>query len=133
MNELQYFQRGEDNKVTITVLDSNGDAMDMSTYDGYAVILFYMDNLKVLEKYSKNVVTGYSQDIDTTNEATGVIVLNVQRSVTVNARVGLDVNFMVLTQLTDADFDESRFMQLTDATYCFTIADVPVSPIPDIS
>lgn len=125
-----YATIGEDLMLQVTVVDENGTAVDLSAYQGYGVHFYYLDASDTIAKYSKNSVTGYLQQIDTTNEATGVIVVNMRRDVTINGVNEKDVYYEVVTQQSDSDFDENRFMSLTDRKYFFTFRTTPAGTIP---
>lgn len=122
---------GADATITITVNGADGNALNLSTYEGYAVILQYTDGTEI-EKYCSNVVTGYnSDDLDATNEATGVIVINFQRSLSALGRPDAKVQHIIQVQSTDADFASSQFRDLTLPTdtfrfgkYLVTTADI---------
>lgn len=125
-------QIGADATITINLTDANGSALDLSTYEGYAVILQYVDGTEIT-KYSKEVVTGYnSDDIDTTNEATGVIVLNFQRALSVLGKPDAKVQHIIQVQSTDSDFASSQFRDLTAPTDTFRFGK-QVIPTADVS
>ena len=119
MAATDILQVGADATITITVNDANGSALDLSTYEGYAVILQYTDETEIV-KYCSNVVAGYnSDDLDATNEATGIVVLNFQRATSVGGRPDAKVQHVIQVQSTDADHASSQFRDLTSPTDTF--------------
>lgn len=111
---------GADKQLQITVLNANGSALDLSAYEGYAVILLYDKDATVIDSYCSNVVSGYNNDdIDTTNEATGIIVIDFQRAKSILGRPDALVNFIIQVQSTDSDYASSQFRDLTAPTACF--------------
>ena len=117
----QYIDIGEDEPITITVLNADASAANLSLYDGYGVKLYYYDSGTEIEKYSSNVVSGWdNSSLDTTNEATGILVIDFQSAVSVLGSPDKDVYGQIVTQATDASYASSQFRNLGAPFYCFT-------------
>lgn len=126
-------QIGEDERITITITDTAGDPFNLTELAGYGFILFYHNTSQIIEQFSRNTVTGYNTNMDVVNESTGIVILKLDRSKTAIAIPGERVDFIVLTQETDNDYNENRFNASTDAALLFHFSNSPVVPQIDIS
>ena len=131
----QYIDIGSDKDISITLKDENGTAEDVSAYEGYGIILYYERDGTVLAKYSKNAVTGWDNtNITTTNEASGIVVLHLLRSVTELGRKGGRVKAQAVLQIADAAHTTSQFRDIGDPIYIFTFRnELVASPTVDMS
>lgn len=73
-------QPGRDYTFNITIKDAAGDAQDLTTLLGYALIAYVEDN-QVIGQWSKNEITGYD-DIYPVDEATGQVKIFLSREKT---------------------------------------------------
>lgn len=130
----KYVTIGQDDKITVTAYyKGTTTVIPLNTqYDGYGIVLYYLDEETAIAKYSKNSVTGYLTDLDTTNESSGIVVVNLKRSVTLTGISNKDVYMVFVAQSSDADFEDSRFVPVSDPKYCFTFVYAPVGTIPDL-
>src|SRR5688572_26541520 len=103
--------RGDDKKITLTLKDKLGVAINLTTLSGYLVILYNKLNNTVVQKYSKNVATGYKTilELDSVN---GIIQVNLQSSDTSPLNVNTEIDCEIKTQKVDAAFDELTFHTL---------------------
>lgn len=113
-----YYEKGSDEPITITVTG----APDLSLYEGYGVKFYVKSTLAEVEKYSKNAVTGWNNDdLDTTNEATGVMVVNFQRATGETLKGGVEIWGQLVAQLVDANYVSSDFREIGAPFYIMTV------------
>ena len=125
---------GGNKTITVSVLDSDGAAEDLSSFEGYIVVLYYKTSGTVVQKYSKQTVTGYDDtNIGTASEATGVITLYLTRAVSELGLAGGEVWAQVLVQETDANYGSSQYRDWGAPKYAFTYAKAAVKPTVDVS
>lgn len=134
MSASDTLQLGADAQITINVDDANGADLDLTAYDGYAVILLYASDGTVIEKYSSNTgITGYnSDDIDTSDGANGNIIIDFQRALSEAGRPDALVQHIIQVQSTDADYASSQFRDLTAPADTFRFGKVLTTTV-DIS
>ena len=128
-----YIDIGSDKDITLTITNSSGVAQDVSGFEGYGFVLYYESDGTVLEKYAKNVVSGWSNDIDTSADSTGIVTIHLQRATTEGERPGGRVYAQCQTQETDSDHASSQFRDWGDPVYCFTFRNASISTTTDLS
>jgi hypothetical protein len=116
-----YLPKGSDKQFTVSVTGASG-VLDLSAYEGYALITFYEHDRTIIQKYSKNTVSGYnSDDIDTSDEDNGNIIIDFQRALSEAGRVEGRVMGQFILQSTDADYASSQKREYSDEFYILTI------------
>jgi len=125
---------GGNKTITITALDSDGVAEDLSSFEGYIVVLYYLQGGTVVQQYSKNVVTGYdNSNIGTGSEASGILSIYVTRTISELGIAGGEVWAQVLVQETDANYGSSQYRDWGSPKYAFTFKTPSVKPTVDVS
>jgi hypothetical protein len=98
--------KGEDKAINITLKD-NGVAIDLNTaYNGIACWLYYY-NGNVLQKYSKNVLSGFGT-LTVTDSTAGIFQVKLQSADTSAAKFGV-IYAEVKTQTADNNYDSSTY------------------------
>lgn len=110
--------RFEDKTINITLKDSTGAVIDLSSGFDNIVIFIYNADDTILQKYSRTTTEGW-QAIDTTNQATGVLSFLLDSDTTKLA--SLTKKYIeVLARKTDGDVPDSKY-DLIGAKYLCTI------------
>ena len=112
---------GTDRKIAVyAIKKSNGAAINLSLFDGYGIYLYYDIDKTTIAKYSSNVVGGWnSDDLDTTDEVDGKIVINFQRELSILGRSEKQVYGQIVAQYTDPDFSGTQFRDIVEPFYMF--------------
>ena len=112
---------GTDRKIAVyAIKKSTRKPIDLSLFDGYGVIMYYDLDKTVIAKYSVNEVAGWnSDDINVTDEASGKIIINFQRALSITGRAEKAVYGQIVAQYTDPDFEGTQFRDIVDPFYMF--------------
>lgn len=128
-----YIDIGGDKDVQLTMLDTAGVAEDVSGFEGYGIVLYYEKDGTIIQKYSKQTVSGWSSDIKTSLDSTGVVTLHLQRAITELGRPGGRVFAQAILQETDTDHTSNEFRDWGDPVYSFTFRTPAISTTEDMS
>lgn len=96
-------KRGSDSTFNLTLCDSDGVAIDISTLSGIVAEVYQIKNS--IEQFSLNTQAGFT-DIVIVDGPNGKIQLNVDGANTRKAKVGKEVLLEVKTQAVDLNFPD---------------------------
>lgn len=101
MATIPSIQRGEDVTLELTLTYEDGTAVNLSSLNGYKVVIF--QDGYVIEKFSKNAASGYSDIVEITPLA-GIFEVNIQGANTVNSLCNKEVCYNIKLEIDDTDF-----------------------------
>ena len=107
--------QGSDVKINISVKQTYTNSVarkvttpvDLTSFQGYLIFLYSKDTNNVIERYSKNTVTGY-EPITVISATSGQIQINLDKDITTTTPTGW-VYGELKTSISDADFSLSSY------------------------
>ena len=111
MSVRTQIKKGSDATISLTITDEQTKlALDLTTLQGYVILLYYVTGDKILAKFSKNTVAGF----DTLNEidaAAGKVEIYLDRAITEKAAVG-KIDLEVQVQEANSNFAANNFRSI---------------------
>jgi len=97
--------QGGDYTIVITLTNSAGVAVDLTTLAGYICILFFEDGT-VLQQYSEQTLAGF-KSLEETTPASGIFTIRLQSADTKGAQLG-DLFAEIKTATADGNYTGNR-------------------------
>ena len=100
--------KGEDKIIKFTLTDDSSAPIIIDDLEGMIIIIY--QGLKILAKYSLNILTGY-ETIDVTNSALGIFEINLKRDALLNANIN-EVKAEIKIQELNTDFTDNKLFTI---------------------